>query len=626
MRSITLLLFVSVTSAFSQSYTERPLTSKIEQVTIFLEGAQVTRTGSIILPAGKSIIKLKELSPYIDGKSVQVKATGTFTVLSVNHNLNYLSPIQKDQRIDSISRAADKLKAQVIKLESRKAVLQEKHSLLNTNKKLGGDAGTSLTELKQAIVFYDDALTAIKTEELSIIDKIEDLNEQLQRLYAELALTRNLKDKPTGEVLIKVDAESKTTAAFEVSYFVGNAGWHPKYDIRVENVEKPMQLTYKADVFQSTGVRWDNVKLKLSNTNPNLSSTAPQLYTWYLNYTRNTRPITRAVYDEYRSNVRTVSGTVMDEYGESIPGVNIVVKGTSIGTVSDIDGQYSLTIPHGASSITYSFIGYASQELPIQSSRMDINLQQDVQELSEVVVVGYGMSGSNAGVRVRGTSSVDKSSRVKAETITTTTIQNQTSVEFEIDEPYTVPATGEKQSVHINTIAVEALYEYYAVPKIDKDAFLIARLLNWDQYNLLEGEANLYLENSYVGRTILDARSLSDTLDLSLGRDRSIVIARNKVDTYSKHKVIGGNKIESRGLEIIVRNNKSQNINLTLFDQIPVAAISDISVSATDLSKGKLDDQTGEVTWKLEIKPKAQKELKLAYEVKYPKHERVTLE
>ena len=120
MRSITLLLILSVSSAFSQSFTERALTSKIEQVTIFLEGAQVTRTGSIILPAGKSVIKLKELSPYIDGKSVQVKATGSFTVLSVNHNLNYLSPIQKDQRIDSISLAADKLKAQVSKLKSRR--------------------------------------------------------------------------------------------------------------------------------------------------------------------------------------------------------------------------------------------------------------------------------------------------------------------------------------------------------------------------------------------------------------------------------------------------------------------------------------------------------------------------
>ena len=625
MRPLTLILLLLTTWAFGQPFTNRTLSNKIEQVTIFLEGAQVTRTGNITLPTGKSTIQLKDLSPYIDGKSVQVKATGSFTVLSVNHNLNYLSPLRKDERVDSITRATEKLELQVTKLKSRKSVLAEKHSLLNTNKKLGGESGTSLTELKQAIVFYDEALSRIKTEELSLDEKIDDLNDQLERLYAELALTRNLKDHPTGEVLIKVEAKTSTKASFEVSYFVGNAGWHPKYDIRVENVEKPLQVIYKADVFQSTGVSWDNVKLKPSNANPNQSSTAPQLYTWFLNYTRNTRPITRAVYNEVSNNIRTVTGTIVDETGEPLPGVNVVIKGTTVGTVSDLDGHYSITVPHGVNTIVYSFIGMNSQELPINSGRMDVNMEADVQQLSEVVVTGYGRQRPSFNFRSKKADDYEYEYE-EAKPISTTTIQNQTSVEFEIDEPYTVPSSGEKQSVHINTLAVEALYEYYAVPKIDKDAFLIARLLNWDQYNLLEGEANLYLENSYVGRTILDARSLSDTLDLSLGRDKSIVIARNKVDTYSKRKVIGGNKIESRGFEIVVRNNKSQNINLTLFDQIPVPAISDISVSATDLSKGKLEELTGEVTWKLDLTPKEQKELKFAYEVKYPKHERITLE
>ncbi|HCX20381.1 MAG: hypothetical protein CMB80_27585 [Flammeovirgaceae bacterium] len=625
MRPLTLILLLLTTWAFGQPFTNRTLSNKIEQVTIFLEGAQVTRTGNITLPTGKSTIQLKDLSPYIDGKSVQVKATGSFTVLSVNHNLNYLSPLRKDERVDSITRATEKLELQVTKLKSRKSVLAEKHSLLNTNKKLGGESGTSLTELKQAIVFYDEALSRIKTEELSLDEKIDDLNDQLERLYAELALTRNLKDHPTGEVLIKVEAKTSTKASFEVSYFVGNAGWHPKYDIRVENVEKPLQVTYKADVFQSTGVSWDNVKLKLSNANPNLSSTAPQLYTWFLNYTRNTRPITRAVYNEVSNNIRTVTGTIVDDTGEPLPGVNVVIKGTTVGTVSDLDGHYSITVPHGVNTIVYSFIGMNSLELPINSGRMDVNMETDVQQLSEVLVTGYGKQRPSFNFRSKKEDDYEYEYE-EAKPISTTTIQNQTSVEFEIDEPYTVPSSGEKQSVHINTLAVEALYEYYAVPKIDKDAFLIARLLNWDQYNLLEGEANLYLENSYVGRTILDARSLSDTLDLSLGRDKSIVIARNKVDTYSKRKVIGGNKIESRGFEIVIRNNKSQNINLTLFDQIPVPAISDISVSATDLSKGKLEELTGEVTWKLDLTPKEQKELKFAYEVKYPKHERVTLE
>ena len=136
----------------------------------------------------------------------------------------------------------------------------------------------------------------------------------------------------------------------------------------------------------------------------------------------------------------------------------------------------------------------------------------------------------------------------------------------------------------------------------------------------------MYFEDGYVGRSILDAKTLTDTLNISLGRDKNIVIGRTKVDEFSKRRTIGSNKIESRGFKIIVRNKKSQPIKLTLYDQIPVAAISDIIVTPTQLSKGRLDDQTGEVAWELDLNPQQNIELKLEYEVKYPKKEKLILE
>ncbi len=214
----------------------------------------------------------------------------------------------------------------------------------------------------------------------------------------------------------------------------------------------------------------------------------------------------------------------------------------------------------------------------------------------------------------------------EADVITATTVENQTTLEFEVDEPYSIPSDGKPLSVDLNRFEIETQYEYYAVPKLDKDAFLIARIIDWDQYNLLEGEANLYFEDAYVGRSVLNAQSLEDTLDISLGRDKSIVIGRTKVDKFSKRKFISSNQVASRGFEIIARNKKSQPIQLTLFDQIPVAAIGDITVEPTNLSGGKLNEQTGEVVWELSLKPQAQTTLDFSYEVKYPKDERVDLE
>lgn len=88
----------------------------------------------------------------------------------------------------------------------------------------------------------------------------------------------------------------------------------------------------------------------------------------------------------------TVSGTVTSQAnGETLPGVNILVKGSGIGTVTDIEGQYSLEIPDHDGILVFSFIGFYVQEVPIEGrSRIDVAMTEDLQNLDEVVVVGYG--------------------------------------------------------------------------------------------------------------------------------------------------------------------------------------------------------------------------------------------
>jgi len=410
---------------------------------------------------------------------------------------------------------------------------------------------------------------------------------------------------------------------------VANAGWYPNYDVRVTNVNAPIKLKYKADVYQNTGVAWNNVKLRFSNGNPNQSGVAPELSKWYVNFARNTiySRSTASVLDP----IRTVKGRVLEsDTGEPLPGVNVIVKGSTVGTTTDFDGNYQLNLPNNASNLVYSFVGMVSKDIPVTSPKMNVALGADVRELQEVVVTGYGQEGQlmgrAAGVSIRGYSTIRNRRSKSAKIVTTTTVENQTTVEFEVETPYTIKSNAERLTIDLNQFEIPTLYEYYAVPKLDKDAFLIAKIINWDQYNLLEGEANLFFEDSFVGRSVLDANTLTDTLDISLGRDRGIVIRRTKIDDYSKRRTMGGNKIDSRGFEILVRNNKSESIHLTLFDQIPVPAINDISVTPRELSNGKFDEEEGEITWELDLAPGDQVDLNLAYDVKYPKREKVHLE
>ncbi|HEY9049208.1 MAG TPA: mucoidy inhibitor MuiA family protein [Ohtaekwangia sp.] len=617
--SILILLVLFIYSAGAQQFREKELKTTLTDVTVFLDGAQLFETGYIAIPPEKSLLRIKNLSPFIDEKSIQVKADGEFTILSVNHKLNYLDVVKKDRIIDSLKNQQDILQDKITQERARLEVLGEKQNLLVANRTLGGlgqNAGATLAQLQQAMSFYDAELSKIKEEAIHLNKSIDKKQEQIGRLAQQLKEQNDRKILPTGEIEVRVQAKTTVQARFHVSYLVSNAGWFPKYDIRVKDVNSPLALTYKAEVFQNTGVDWRNVKLRFSNGVPNQSGVVPKLHPWLLNYARYT------YIDKAGSqNIGQVKGKVVDASGAAIPGVNILVKGTTIGTVSDAYGNYSLTLPDSKAVLVFSFIGYTSQELVASRPDMNVKLTEDVSVLSEVVVTGYSDNGSNP-VVIRGV----RSYVPKNEPIITRFVENQTTVEIEVQEPYSIKSDGEKLLVELKQYSIPAEYEYYAVPKVDKDAFLMARIVQWDQYNLLDGETNLYFEDTYIGRSILNTKALVDTLSISLGRDKNIVIARNRIEQFNHRRAIGSNQTDTRAFKIIVKNKKSQPVKLTLFDQLPVAVNSDISINPVELSGAVVDDKSGKLTWQYIVAPQQQKEIVLQYEVKYPKRESVMLE
>jgi uncharacterized protein (TIGR02231 family) len=282
-----------------------------------------------------------------------------------------------------------------------------------------------------------------------------------------------------------------------------------------------------------------------------------------------------------------------------------------------LEGRYSLTLPTTAKTLVFSFVGMRMEELPIQGrSSLNVTLMQDTQMLSEVVVTG---SYRQMEKKALGAS-------MDAAPLMTSFVENQTTVEIQVAEPYSIKTNGERTLVDLKTYEIPATYRYSAIPKLEKDAFLLAEMADWSQYSLLEGESNLYFEDGFVGRSILNPAALQDTLQISMGRDRSIVMQREKVDQFSKKRTIGSNITESRGYEITLKNNKSQAVTLQVKDQIPVSVNSTITVTTGELSGGVLDPVTGIVTWEIILPPGGQQKLSLRYEVKYPKSERIILD
>ncbi|HRH67413.1 MAG TPA: DUF4139 domain-containing protein [Bacteroidia bacterium] len=197
--------------------------------------------------------------------------------------------------------------------------------------------------------------------------------------------------------------------------------------------------------------------------------------------------------------------------------------------------------------------------------------------------------------------------------------QNQLSTDFEIQIPYSVPSDSKQYTVDIQSHELPASFTYYAAPKIDKDAFLMARITGWENLNLLAGKTNVYFEGSFVGESSVDPRSANDTLDLSLGRDKTIIILREKQKDLNSSKFVGGNIVKELNYEITVRNGKKQPIQITLEDQVPVTRNSDIKINVQEYSSGNYSEDNGKITWKLNIAPAGVEKRKLNFTVKYPK-------
>jgi uncharacterized protein (TIGR02231 family) len=245
MRAIPTFLFLTLMySGFAQEVQEKELKTNIKAVTVFLRGAQIFESGTVAVPAGKSILKIRNLSPFLDDKSIQVKAEGDFTILSVNHSLNYLTELKKDSQIDSLTTLVEAVDMSVGQYQARQEVLNEKQSLLNANKNLGGqNAGPTVAKLKMTMEFFESEITRIKEEQIKIQRSITLKTKEKTQLENQLRELNQQKSLPGSEIEIRISAEKTSSGTFNLTYLVANAGWFPKYDIRVQDVKSPLSLT-----------------------------------------------------------------------------------------------------------------------------------------------------------------------------------------------------------------------------------------------------------------------------------------------------------------------------------------------------------------------------------------------
>lgn len=603
----------------------KKVTPELKHVTVFTNGAQVERTHSMNLLAGEQVVTFTGLSPYTDVKSMQIKAHGKLTVLGVNYRTIHPDSLQRIKQLRDAEQKVKQTDDKEREMKSQLEVVNAQLEMLKTNCSTGNrTAVTPLANIKELNTYYAQEMLELKKKAISIdqeLVKLADIREKQQKTADSIA---HLKLKTITEAELKLQVPQACKVDFTLTYYVKNAGWYPTYDLRSEGVSQPLQLSYKANMFQNTKEEWKNIPVTLSSANPNRSNIAPELRTYWLDYGRSAPR-----YDN-EATVEGVSGVVSDENGDAIIGATVKVEGTSLGTVTDSNGRYSISLPRDRNQLSFSYIGYLTQTRTVKGSTLNVTLKEDKTTLNDVVVIGYGverrrssrnevahaLEGTVPGVAI--TKSKAKA-KPESDLIAVKEQKAQFGYEFEIKQPLTMTSDGKTTTTEIARYQLPATYQYLGIPRADKDAFLVADATEWQQYSLLEGEANVYFENSFVGKTILDPTVVNDTLHFSLGRDNGIRIQRTKVSDRSTRRLLSTTQEQSLTWRITVKNSRKEPVSLTLRDQIPVSENSNITVTTEELSGGQLDKTTGIVEWQLQLQPNEQREYIVAYKVKYPK-------
>jgi uncharacterized protein (TIGR02231 family) len=535
--------------------------STISEVTVYTQGAQIYRKASYTIKPGITELILEGISPNIDPKSLQVKATGSVVLIDSKYSMYYPQPevakleglplkIRKDIQLlqDSLST----MDYDIRELQDEIDVLTATKAILSNNGAIRGQGkvNDSIQLLKQAVEYYQTKMNELNKKMLSLNRRKSEKEFNRSAMQVRMQALKNYQssstpEKPVGPVhriIVTLSAKEAATGKLTVSYLVANASWVPMYDLRSDIQTGKINLTYKAHINQTTGEDWDDVRLTVSTNNPYQNKTRPVLHPWYVDY-------------YIASNV----------YG------------------------------NGATNLGYA---YSNAPMPqvISSEKKEAGSYVEDMEVDAETASDF-----------------------------TTMIDRVLSAEFKIDLPYSIKSDGEEHMVMVKNVDLNANYKYISVPKLDPGAYLVAEIVKLDELQLVPATANIFFDGTYIGETYLDPTTMDDTLSLSLGKDPNIIVKRTLLKKELKEKVVGNTKERTFSYEIEVKNLKSTSIDILIKDQLPVTQNAEIIIEAIDLDHANYNPVTGILNWEIDMKTKENRKINFSYRVKHNKDQQVVL-
>ena len=633
-----------------------PVESKVVGATVFKDRAMVTRSADVSLKKGENQIVFSDLTTDINDQSVRIsaKGSGEIKILDVKVERRFTSEIRKE-KISDLQKMIDALNSKMLISTDQIAIYDSKKQFIESlkaesvkyaNQKILTSTN-STKEWNELLKFIDTNLKEIYSGIREEADKRSAIDQEIKALQLTINQSDGSEQKNYKEIIVKIDALQNSNAEIQASYVVNSASWYPLYDVRVDSKSKQAEFSFYGMIQQSSGEDWNDVKLTFSTTDPLSIKSLPKLDPWFLDvnplrynssiYIRGGQGDEmlfkvggyEAQFGSYDQNwglpngMGAITGYITDaETGEPLIGANILLVGTSYGSATDINGRYYLTnVPASNYSVKVSYVGYNNFVFNLivkekNVANVNIPLVQEGISVSEVVVTDtkplVNKDNTNSVRIISGdVNQLPVYSDVKAKDLSTT---------FELNTKNTIPSDNSphKVTIAINNLPIE--FSYTSIPKILPKVYVKGKVTNKNDYPLLEGEINIFVDNDFVNRSYLNTIVPTDTLELALGIDESIKCEKILKNRFVESKgLFGSSKQITYDYEIKITNNRKTEENITVFDQLPVAMNEKIKIELITPPEAEMKlNQNKELVWQLNLTPGEIKTVPLKFTVEYP--------
>jgi len=277
MRKIIVMCLMVPQLVFGQKETE--VVAKITDVTVYTSAAEVGCEKEILIPKGKSAIVFTDLTPFIVANSINVSAAGV-NIVTVSERINYVK--ERKNNSDLVIHYYDsilKLKKELGLIKCKRDVAEAEKGLLFKGEAIGGlsSHGVAVAEIEKASAFFNKRYLELTMQLFDLKEREESIEARITKFSQHIKQMETVSSHNCSEIKVIVNCKEEKTVKFYFKYLTPKAGWAPLYDFKYEGAKQALQFIFRANVFNASGVAWNDVNIKLSTANPINGFAVPSL-------------------------------------------------------------------------------------------------------------------------------------------------------------------------------------------------------------------------------------------------------------------------------------------------------------------------------------------------------------